>query len=61
MRDLNQPRPHSTAPTGARRGSARSDARAPRRPRVQRVSDAVVANYIRDISVRRGRGVAQPT
>jgi hypothetical protein len=51
---------HGTA-NGRGRRSSHSDARPDQGARVRHVTDAVVAGYIRDISVRERRGLGHRT
>jgi hypothetical protein len=52
MKDTHRPRPHSATANQIGRESPVSRLRSARRPSGQRISDAVVAAYIHDISER---------
>jgi len=61
MTQINRSRTHTTAVDRARRRSPRAVLQSGREPSLRRVSDAVVASYIHDISQRhRSGGLAAP-
>ncbi len=56
MTTLSPPRPDGGTATDGDRRPARSDIQPEQGPRIRLATDAVVANYIRDISLRDRRG-----
>ena len=57
---LNPSRPHTTMTDDAGRRSARTQHASERRPSPRLISDAVIANYLHDISQRHRRSVPAP-
>jgi len=60
MKTLTRPRPHTTARNRAAHRSASSDRGPARRPSAQRITDAVTASYLHDISQRHRPEVRSP-